>query len=508
MYFGAKRPGVPQGLPIRVDAGQSVTGVDLSLKKGGVVTGIVIGIDGEPASNVRVQLMRRLMTDGEYRFSGVGASGQPVTDDRGMFRFFGIASGSYVISVQPQTQGNQSEIRQLSDQEMRTAVAASTGKVPAGIGRVLAPALPGPLPETPPAGRPVSFAPVFYPGTTIEEQAGVFTVVAGQEVNISLAMQLVTAARIEGTVVTAEGQLMQLNGGNVMLQRSSGSGVNQTPVRMTEPGKFLAVGVPPGRYQLIARWSQPVQRPPDGGPPVPPTANSQWYAQQDVEIAGADVTGITLTLTPPVSVTGRVAFEGTPPPEAQIQVRLEPAGRAMASFARTLKPGESEFTITGVTPGRYRLVASMVTMTPPASAAMAPSGPLPPVWGVKSAVIEGREAYETPFEILAGRNPSPGMVTLTSRLPQLSANITDQSGKPVPGMTFVLFSANRQHWNGTTSRRIRSVTRPTDEGIYQFNGVLPGEYLLVVLTDLDTQDLYDPTFLEQLVPAAIRDHAG
>src|SRR6185503_983106 len=285
MYFGAKRPNVAQGVPIRVDAGQAVTGIDMSLKKGGVVTGMVIGVDGEPAANVRVQLMRRLMTDGEIRLTGVGASGQPVTDDRGMFRFFGIAPGSYVVSAQPQNQGNQSEIRQLSDQEMRTAVAASAGKLPAGVGRVLAPALPGPLPETPPAGRPVSFAPVFYPGTTIEEQAGVFTVVAGQEVNISLAMQLVTAARIEGTVVTADGQLMQLNGGNVMLQRSSGSGINQSPVRMMEPGKFQAVGVPPGRYQLIARWAQPMQRSADGGPPISPMSNPQWYAQQDIEIA-------------------------------------------------------------------------------------------------------------------------------------------------------------------------------------------------------------------------------
>jgi len=119
-------------------------------------------------------------------------------------------------------------------------------------------------------------------------------------------------------------------------------------------------------------------------------------------------------------------------------------------------------------------------------------------------VIDGRDALETPFEIVAGRTPSPAVVTLTTRLPQLSASITDKGGKAVPNMIFVLFSANREHWTGSTSRRVRSITRPNDEGVYQFTSMLPGEYFLVVLNDLEPADLYDPSFLEQLIPAAIR----
>jgi hypothetical protein len=157
-----------------------------------------------------------------------------------------------------------------------------------------------------------------------------------------------------------------------------------------------------------------------------------------------------------------------------------------------------EFTITGVTPGRYRLNA-FVSVPNPAGGPVAP-----PAWAVRSALVDGRDAMEASFEISAGRNPPPGIITLTTRLPQLSATITDQAGKVVPNMVFVLFSASREHWTGNTSRRIRSQTRPTDEGVFQFNSVLPGDYFLVVLTDLEPADLYDPSFLEQLVPSGIR----
>ncbi len=151
-----------------------------------------------------------------------------------------------------------------------------------------------------------------------------------------------------------------------------------------------------------------------------------------------------------------------------------------------------------MTPGRYRLNA-YVNVPNPAGAPVGPS-----VWAVRSALIEGRDALESPFEFQAGRAPPPGVITLTSRLPQLSATITDQAGKAVPNMVFVLFSANREHWTGNTSRRVRSQARPNDEGLFQFTAVLPGEYYLAVLTDLEPADLYDPAFLEQLVPAAIR----
>jgi hypothetical protein len=348
----------------------------------------------------------------------------------------------------------------------------------------------------------VGFSPVYYPGTLVEEEAGIFTLAAGQEMRVSIGLQLVPTARIEGTVVTADGQPAPINGVQVMLQRSSASSTLSTSMRMVEPGRFQAVGVPPGRYQLIARWTQQEPRT-GGGPPSGQSSATQWYAQQQIDVTGVDLSGIHLAFAPPITVSGKVVFDGVPPGgDAQIQVRLDSAGRApTGSFARSIKPTEGgEFSITNVTPGRYRLNAFVTVPNP---GAVAP-GTAPPPWQVRSAVVDGRDALETPFDVVAGRTPSSAVVTLTTRLPQLSATITDKDGKAVPNMIFVLFSANKEYWTGNTSRRVRSVTRPNDDGVYQFTSLLPGEYLLAVVTDLEPADLYDPSFLEQLVPSGIR----
>jgi protocatechuate 3,4-dioxygenase beta subunit len=505
MYYGARRPVVAQGAPVRVAAGQSVTGIDVKLQRGGVVTGVVIGTDGEPATGARIQLFQRTVSDGEPRLTNAPATGQVMTDDHGMFRLFGIRPGSYAIAATPpNTVLGSAEIRQLTDQELRTAMAAAAvaAKAPSpAIGRTLAPAS-GPPPSVPPVGRPVGFSPIYYPGTLVEEEAGIFTLAAGQEMRVSIGLQLVPTARIEGTVVTADGQPAPINGVQVMLQRSSASSTLSTSMRMVEPGRFQAVGVPPGRYQLIARWTQQEPRT-GGGPPSGQSSATQWYAQQQIDVTGVDLSGIHLAFAPPITVSGKVVFDGVPPGgDAQIQVRLDSAGRApTGSFARSIKPTEGgEFSITNVTPGRYRLNAFVTVPNP---GAVAP-GTAPPPWQVRSAVVDGRDALETPFDVVAGRTPSSAVVTLTTRLPQLSATITDKDGKAVPNMIFVLFSANKEYWTGNTSRRVRSVTRPNDDGVYQFTSLLPGEYLLAVVTDLEPADLYDPSFLEQLVPSGIR----
>ncbi len=243
MYYGARRPVVAQGVPVRVEPGQAVTGIDVMLKRGGVVTGVVIGADGEPAPGVRVQLLQRVITDGEPRLTGAPTSGVPTTDDHGMFRLFGLRPGSYALSAVPANfGGSQSEVRQLSDQELRTAMAlATSGKAPStAVNRVLAPAAAGPLPNTPPAGRPVGFAPVYYPGTTVEEQAEIFTLAAGQEVRIGINLQMVPTARIEGTIMTADGQPVPVAGAQVMLQRSTGFSTSSSSIRMVEAGRFQA----------------------------------------------------------------------------------------------------------------------------------------------------------------------------------------------------------------------------------------------------------------------------
>ncbi len=88
-----------QGLTIALAAGQRVSDITVQIMRGAVLTGRVIDQMGRPATSARVTASERIVVGGEttYRPGGVGAQ----IDDRGVYRIFGLAPGTYVLSVAP-----------------------------------------------------------------------------------------------------------------------------------------------------------------------------------------------------------------------------------------------------------------------------------------------------------------------------------------------------------------------------------------------------------------------
>lgn len=81
---------------VEVQAGQS-TFVNVSLKRGGVITGTVQYDDGSPAPGVTLGLVTR-GKDGKW--AQLSTSMVPVsTDDRGQFRFYGLSAGDYAVKA-------------------------------------------------------------------------------------------------------------------------------------------------------------------------------------------------------------------------------------------------------------------------------------------------------------------------------------------------------------------------------------------------------------------------
>src|SRR5215203_1520393 len=76
-------------------AGEIVT---LMLMKGAVITGTVTNVKGEPivGISVRVQMAR---DESGRDYSGYGRYYDSITDDRGVYRVYGIPSGTYVVSA-------------------------------------------------------------------------------------------------------------------------------------------------------------------------------------------------------------------------------------------------------------------------------------------------------------------------------------------------------------------------------------------------------------------------
>jgi hypothetical protein len=477
---------------------------------------------GAPVPNVGIRFMQYQMSGGERRLLPTPAAGS-TTDDRGIYRAYGLVPGAYVVSVVPLPQFG-SEIRQFSQSDLQAAMndaRQQPGLSPSGA-------------VTPPAdvasaivpGRSVGYAPVYYPGTAVQAEAGQINVAAGQEVTgIDLSIRLVRTSRLEGTVMGADGR----PAANSMVMAVAGdptAAMSSRSISSAVDGKFSLTNVAPGRYTLIARGGGPVLvggpgtagigdrmvfiAGPTGGapagappppPPPPPPGGATLYAEQEIDVSGEDIAGLSLTLQPGMTVSGRVVFEGknsTPPPDIrQVRVFLTNANpnRVTMGVPGAQLNETGGFVIEGVPPGQYRF-----------SSSLAPAGApgVTPSWVLKSATASGRDTLDTPLDIRAGTNLEGVTLTYSDRISEIAGTLSDGKGTPISDLSILVFTTDRTHWGSSSSRRLRQPIRPSSDGRFSVPGLPAGEYYVGAVTDLEPGDWQDPAFLEQLAAAAIK----
>jgi hypothetical protein len=199
-------------------------------------------------------------------------------------------------------------------------------------------------------------------------------------------------------------------------------------------------------------------------------------------------------LQPGIPISGRVRFEGAPPTSDELgaqQFHLMAAGSggAFVSGGGGRVDDQGHFTFAGLTPGAYRFGHSWTNSS---------SGNK---WEIRSAVMNGREAFEAPLRVISGQ-ALEWTVTFTDTPTALSGMFQDASGRAAPDYYMVLFPLEPTLWL-PGSRRIRT-TRPATDGRFIFRGALPGDYYLGALTDLEPGEWNDPTLLNQLVPTSVK----
>jgi hypothetical protein len=479
-YYGSARPGRPPGVRIAVENGKRAD-VDVPIIRGSVLAGRIVDHEGRPMPRQFPWLLEQRMVGDQRmiartRFPYSIGSFERSTNDLGEFRLFGLPPGTYYLAVSPSiTPG----ARLTTDAEVRWALQ------PPGAGR-------GPVPDPAPVS---GYTRVYFPGSP-DPAAAMPIVVGPGEVRegLEFTVDFIPVARVEGTVRRADGS--PAAGTRLMLEarvpRVSLEGVTRTATA-DAGGRFVFTNVAPDDYRISAR-----------GASAAPAVLDLW-THTDVVVSGVDVNGISLTLAPASVMTGRLAFVPTSlaPPKDLTTVRLQFMG--VAALAQVLVGGSSfyaqhtatvdadgTFRVVGLPPDRYLATATWTGMR------SGDGG-----WWLTSMKAAGRDLGDSPLVVNPNQDVADVVVEFRDRIGTIEGTLTDATGRSAPEYFVIAFPTDPASWT-TTSRRMVPAVQPATDGRFRVTGLLPGEYYLAVVTEIDSDQATDPRFLETLLPMAMR----
>jgi hypothetical protein len=496
-FYGSKRPGRGPAVPIALATGERRV-APMTMLRGAAVSGTITDPFGHPAPQVFVQV-KTVSPAGVAAPVDAGAPPTATTDDRGAYRIYGLAPGDYIVMATPPIVSNAStgEALMVNDDEVRWAQQQLSQNARAG-------AAAGSSTPLPPAERAVTYSPVYFPGTTVADTAVKITLAPGEDrADVSFALQFVSTAKIDGAVVTPNGQpasgvllllLPKAPGSAPAFQAMFDAGLVGVPrVPVSPDGKFATAGVTPGQYTLCAR----------SGVDVPvlaagPGATTLW-GELEVSVDGRDLSGGVVTLQPGVKVTGSIVFDGTsiarPADLSRVRVALSSmrigSAALVGNLVATVGPSGA-FVFPSLLSGPYTIKVTL----PPAAA---PGGAR---WTLKSVMVGGRDVADGTLELRTGEDVNGIVITFSDKETELLGTLLDAAGRPTPEFSIVVFSADRAFWTAG-SRRVQSA-RPATNGTFRMAGLPAGEYFMAAVTDIEPGALSDPMYLEQLLGAAFK----
>ena len=516
---------------IELAEGERKGNLSIPLWKNAVLGGTVADEAGEPIVGIQVRVLA------QRRFSQVG--NMPVTDDRGMYRVASLSPGEYVVGI-VSTQSTvplslydtfNASRRDGTYQELSRELDAAGASVSfnpgvrigdlmlMGDGGMFGGTMPiRPLPR---GDRVLIYPTVFHPAAASAAQAGIIRLEAGQErSDINFQLRPVPASNVSGTISSPDGRPGRI--GLVLVadgEEFSRSAGNETATTVSDDGgAFTFLGVPPGRY--VIRATRVPKRPvtvsnftsviqvggstimSGGGlAPTPPIPDEPTYwALTPVTVGASDVSGIAVALRPGGRVTGRVEFVGTTPKPAgprleQISVSLESAdGRTAGTF----------FGLTPVMRGRIDADGSFKTYQLPGGRYVIRAQTPPAGWTFKSAMFDGRDLADVPFEI-SGSDLDGVVMTFTDRPTELSGTVRNAPGAADDTAAVLVFPVDRTRWSdtGPNPRRLASV-RAGVTGAYTFPRLPAGDYHVVALAEEATANWQETSRLEALARVSTR----
>jgi hypothetical protein len=453
---------------LTVTSGQVLTDVQLSMVRTGAISGRVTDASGEPVAEAQVHAWKVAYRDGWRVFEPIVSL---ASNDLGEFRLFGLPTGQYYISAQPEPPDY---IRGPSfaglGPTMPGAVVTSfsAGQGGAGLGD----------PATQPRRIGKDWSPVYFGGTTDPFAATPINLPPGNEIrNADIVIDRIPMVRLSGNVVDASGVPVQ-NARITVSPVSPGASfaastvvnviggriaVADAPfVNSNANGEFGGRTFPHGAYLLTA---------------IADSQRGRLSGQAIADLRGAAETSTRITLAPSRELTGQVVVDGSGgavPDMSRVRVGLRSTVAAAMDIAPQPVSSSGAFVLRGISAGDYLfnisadLDKSYVRSIQAGSLDLLEDG------------LRGNGFTEGAIRIVIATNAA-----------ELRGVAVDESGGTMSNVTVVLLP-DETHRNRIDLYRI---TTTDASGAYRFDRVAPGTYKLFSWEDVEKDAWRNPAFM-------------
>jgi hypothetical protein len=437
-------PREPEALPTYYRIGDSVT---IAMSKGGVITGTVTSATGEPLVQAGVRAI--MIRDANGKPPNLNRFGiDRPTDDRGVYRIYGLAAGTYLVSA-----GGR-------------GIGYSTNAYD-------------------------SDSPTYAPSST-RDTAAEITVRGGEESTVDIRYRGEPGHAVSGIV---SGPVAPNSSVNISLTQI----VNGVPLSSANSFQtfnrkgFVFYGIADGDYDLIAQSGIGL-------------GESVASEARHITVKGADVTGIELVVRELASIRGRVVLEQSIAPECKNKRQPLLSETVLVTrrsekntpkdqlafpnfFAQSAPDKSGEFALRNLAPGQFKLsvrffarywyLRSIVREVP---------GAAPPRTGVTNRQTDlARNGINLKF----GERISGVTVTLAAGAASLRGVVKLADGVSVPA-GFYLHLVPAEKENADDVLRFFVVPVQAD-GTFAVNNLPPGRYWMLARQAADSEPQSDAT---------------
>jgi Carboxypeptidase regulatory-like domain len=417
-------PGLPFGRNatrvLNIGPGQDLSGIDLTIRVDGELSGRVLDQNKESVPEAAVALIAREYWLGSIRYVYAGMAR---ADDRGEYHLPRVAAGiGYLLmaSLRPQ------KADAVSD-----------------------------LPVDPKWRRQV-FEPVFYPGVASIESAQPLTLRPGEKrEGIDLRITRSPSYCVEGVVSPAAALNFQIDEA-APTSGASGNGsmfVGSPSGQTADDGKLRLCGLHSGEYRIVVN------------PPYAFMANPPMWGATSLTIGNKDVTNVIVAAKPPLRVLGEVLWDGPAPqtPESQ-RLSLSVMPMTRTPFGNEFRPVEVNI------PGPFAF-ESLV-----ADAYSIQANRVPAADYIKDITYGGRSVLREPFVPGTAMGDATLRIVLAGDGGTIKAKIAEKDGTPVPDSYVIVVPAGISSEAELASL---AVTGQTDQdGGWTSRTMAPGKYLV------------------------------